>query len=34
MQVGSYFEDLVERDTVLQSEIKFDGRFKNYNFNF
>jgi hypothetical protein len=32
MQVVSYFEGLVERDTVVQLEFEFDGQFKNYNF--
>ena len=32
IQVGSCFEDLLERDTVAQSEFEFDVLFKNYNF--
>ena len=30
--MGSCFEDLLERDTIVQSEFVFDGWFKNYNF--
>jgi len=30
--VRSCFEDLLERDTIVQSEFVFDGWFKNYNF--
>jgi len=32
IQVGSCFEDLLESDTIVQSEFVFDGWFKNYNF--
>jgi hypothetical protein len=32
MRVTSYFEDLFERNIVVQSEFEFDGRFTNYNF--
>jgi hypothetical protein len=32
IQVGSCFEDLLERDTIVQSEFEFDEWFKNYNF--
>ena len=32
IQVGSCFEDLIERNTVAQSEFEFDVWFKNYNF--
>ena len=32
MQVTSYFEDFFKRNTVVQSDFKFDGQFKNYNF--
>ena len=30
--VRSCFKDLLERDTIVQSEFVFDGWFKNYNF--
>jgi len=30
--VGSCFEGLLKRDTIVQSEFEFDGSFKNYNF--
>jgi len=30
--VGSCFEDLLKKSTIVQSEFKFDGSFKNYNF--
>ena len=30
--MGSCFEGLLERDTIVQSEFEFDGWFKNYNF--
>jgi len=32
MQVTSYFEDFFKTNTVVQSDFKFDGQFKNYNF--
>jgi hypothetical protein len=28
----SYFEKLIERETIVQSELEFDGQCKNYNF--
>ena len=30
--MGSCSEDLLKRDTIVQSEFEFDGSFKNYNF--
>ena len=30
--MGSCSEDLLKRDTIVQSEFEFDGLFKNYNF--
>jgi hypothetical protein len=32
MQVSSCFENLFERNIVVELEFKFDGWFKNYNF--
>ena len=32
IQVGSCFEGLSKRDTIVQSEFEFDIWFKNYNF--